>query len=114
MFAWDIGYWYCCLNPREQGVLRGTIMGIAETLNVGIPKIVWDFFWLPYGGDSEAVRLAFLATYRLEIVTIPLGEPPIDETVVRALYPLDYASWFLFLLSPEAACIGGCQQSRVP
>ena len=112
-FAWDIAWWWCCLNPRESGVLRGTIEGIALTLDVGIPLTIWDGFWLPYGGNGAAVRSAFLSIYKLEIVTIEVGEPPVPVDVVRALFPLDYASWALFLLTPEAACSSGCQQSTV-
>lgn len=114
MFAWEIGFWYCCLNPREQGVLRATIMGIAETLNIGIPLPLWSAFWLIYGGWNEEVQLSFLATYRLEIVTIEVGDPVELLDVVRAKVPADYASWVLFLLTPSAACIGGCLQSKLP
>lgn len=114
MFEWDIGFWYCCLNDREQGVLRGTIMALAETLYVGVPKPIWDAFWLPYLGTGQAVRDAFLSIYRLKIVTIEVGEPPVPLDVVRSDDVPLYVSWGLFLLTPEAACLGGCQQSTVP
>lgn len=114
MFAWDIGYWWCCLNLREQGVLRGTIIGLFDTLQVGIPTVLWDAFWLPYGGYNAEVKEAFVSIYRLEIVTIPLGEPPEDVSVMRARDPLQYLSWAAFLLTEQAACFDGCEQSRVP
>lgn len=114
MFAWDIAFWYCCLNPREQGVLRGSIIGLTDTLWVGLPVEIWDAFWLPYGGVNASVKEAFLSIYRLEIVTITVEE--IDISVVRPRdgYLPAWISWSLFLLTPEAACIGGCRQSRVP
>lgn len=114
MFAWDIAFWWCCINPREQGVLRGTIIGLADTLGVGFPVPLWDAFWLPYSGVNDEVKAAFRSIYRLEIVTIAIeGE---DVAVIRARsgYVLDYFSWAAFLLTPEAACLAGCQQSRVP
>ena len=114
MFAWDIAFWFCCLNPRENGVLRSTIEGIALTVNVGIPLEAWNAFWLPYVGNGTAVRDAFRAVFQLEIVTIMVGDPPIPLEVVRTIDPVAYASWTLFLLTPEAACISGCQQSTVP
>lgn len=109
-----IEWWYCCIHPREQGVLRTTIMGIAETLNVGIPVPLWDAFWLSYSPSGLAMRSAFLSIYGLEIVTIVVDPelPPID--VVRAKDALRYAAWFVFLLSPAAACTEGCQQSKLP
>lgn len=109
-----IDWWWCCIHPREQGVLRGTIMGIAETLNVGIPTAIWDAFWLPYTPSGAAMRAAFLSIYGLETVTVVVDPelPPVE--VVRALDGLRYAAWMVFLLTPPAACSGGCQQSRLP
>lgn len=114
MFPWDIDFWWCCLNPRERVVLRSTIDGIALTLNVGIPKPLWDTFWLGTLNSGEPVRDAFLSIYGLEIVTIPLGEPPVDTQVVRAKDGLTYAAWFVYIFTPAAACLSGCQQSSVP
>lgn len=114
MLPSDIGFWYCCLNDREQGVLRGTIMALAETLYVGVPKEIWDAFWLPYTGTGAAVRQAFLTIYGLKIVTIEVGDPPLPVEVVRSDDVAGYAFAFAFLLTPAAACIGGCQQSKLP
>lgn len=114
MFAWDIAFWFCCLNPRERGVLRATIDGEIATLGVGIPLDVWNTFWIASPDNGTAVREAFLRIFRLEIVTIEIGDPPVPVDVVA---PIDYAqwlSWGLFLLTPSAACLSGCQQSTVP
>lgn len=89
-------------------------MGIAETVNVGIPVPIWLAFWLPYPGVSDEVRSAFLDTYRLRIVTIEVGDPPLPVDVVQAYEGADYVAWAVFLLTPEAACSSGCGQSVVP
>lgn len=114
VFAWEIGWWFCCLNPRERGVLRATIVGIAETLNVGIPLGLWVAYWALYPAVSAETQVAFLRIYRLEIVTIVIDpeQPPVD--VVRALDPWVFESWAVFLLTAEAACLDGCEQSRLP
>lgn len=109
-----IDWWFCCIHPRERSVLRSTILGIAETLNVGIPVSLWDVFWIGIYGYGDAMKSAFISIYRLEIVTIEVDPelPPID--VVRARDGLMYAAWLVFLLTPPAACLEGCQQSRLP
>lgn len=114
MFAWDIGFWYCCLNPREQGVLRGTIIGLADTLYVGFPSPIWDAFWFPYTGVNDAVKSAFLSIYKLEIVTITLEDVEVSVIRPRGGDNAAWISWTIFLLTPAAACLDGCQQSRVP
>lgn len=110
----NIDFWYCCLNPREQGVLRATIEGELLTLFVGVPLAVWDGFWLPYTGDAPAVRAAFMAVYRLKIVTIEVGDPPVPVEVVITEETTAYVDYGIFLLTPGATCSGGCSQSRVP
>lgn len=114
MFAWDIAFWFCCLNPREREVLRLTIEGLILTVNVGIPVAAWDLFWVVFPDNGAAVRAAFLTTYRLSIVTIEVGDPPVPVDVVQADEYTSIISWALFLLEPEAACVEGCQQSTVP
>lgn len=109
-----IGWWFCCLNPREREVLRATIEGLALTLYVGIPLSLWDGFWLIYLYHGAAMRAAFLDIYRLEIVEIELGEPPVPVQVVRPLNESEYVDWLVFILTPDAACVDGCQQSKLP
>lgn len=114
MFAWDIGWWWCCLNPRERSVLHSTIEALSLTVWVGIPVSLWDSFWLIQTGVSPRVKEAFRYTYKLEIVTIVLeGE---EVAVIRPVggYLLDWASWLAFILTPDAACVGGCGQSQLP
>lgn len=111
---WDIGFWYCCIHPRERAVLNATIEGLVITLNEGIPLDLWDAFWSPWSGNGEAVRAAFRSIYKLEIVEIVVDPelPPIEA--VRARDGVVIALWGAFLLTPAAACVGGCQQSTVP
>jgi hypothetical protein len=114
VFEWDIGWWWCCLNPREREVLRATIEGLALTLYVGIPVAVWDAFWLIHPDNGQAVRDAFLIIYRLRIDTILVGEPPVPVDVVLTDEVITYASWLLFLATTGALCGDGCQQSVLP
>lgn len=114
MFDWDIGWWFCCLNPREREVLRATIEALALTLYVGVPVAVWDAFWLIHPDNGQAARDAFLILYKLSIEPIPIGDPPVVVDCVVTSEVLTYASWLLFLATPEAACIDGCQQSTLP
>jgi len=111
MFAWDIGFWYCCLNLREQAVLRATIIGLADTLYVGIPKPLWDAFWFPFVFVETAYQPAFLSIYKLEIVTIVVDLEEIAVVRPIAGHLPDYISWSLFLITPAAACLDGCGQS---
>lgn len=108
----EIGYWFCCLNPREREVLRLTIEGLALTLYVGVPVAVWDTFWFGFSDSGESVREAFLWVYLLHIGTIMVDEVPVDvvqaDTEALALY----VSWALWLLEPAASCPDGCEQSK--
>lgn len=108
-----LAWYFCCLHPRERGVLRSTAEALVLTLFLGVPLDVWEAFWLVYEDNGEAVRDAFVAIYGLEIATIEAGEPPVPVDVVR---PHDLPFWVdasLFILTPDAACLSGCQQSRV-
>lgn len=95
-------------------MLRSTAEALVLTLFIGVPLDVWGAFWLVYEDNGEAVRDAFLAIYGLEIATIDTGEPPTPLDVVR---PNDLPFWVdasLFILTPAAACLSGCEQSTVP
>lgn len=114
MFAWNIAYWYCCINPRERSVLHSTAEALLLTLWVGVPIDTWDAFWLLQADTNDEVKAAFRSIYRLEIVTI--GGEETEAVVVRPTdgYLPDWVSWSAFILTPAAACLDGCQQSRVP
>jgi hypothetical protein len=107
-----IQVWFCCLNPREREVLRGTILGLALTVEQFIIRGVWETFWFSYPGNGEAVREAFRSIYGLGIDTIALGEPPVPVEVLVPTDPLQWLSWGVYLLDPVSACPEGCQQSR--
>lgn len=108
-----IEWWFCCLNPREREVLRATIEALLLTLWLGVPEDVWRAFWLAHPDSGEAVQDAFLSIYGLEIATIDDDAETAPYTVVRPVDVSQYVSWSLFIATPDAACLSGCQQSRV-
>jgi len=112
--VYGIDWWYCCLNPRERSVLHSMAVALPLTLFLGVPVEEWDLFWLATFDDHEAYRAAFLSIYMLEIVTIG-----VDDEEVSVVRPRDGGLPFwvgasLFILTPSAACLTGCGQSRVP
>lgn len=95
-------------------MLRLTIEGVALTLGVGIPRELWDDFWLGTVQSGAAVRSAFLLIYGLEIVTIVGDDGEVEVVRPAGGFLVTYAGWALYLVTPSAACLDGCQQSRVP
>lgn len=109
-----ISDWYCCLNPLERETLKLTVEGLVLTLNLGIPLDLWNAFWVLGIGAGEVRRSAFRNVYRLEIVNVEYGDPPIPTDVVRST---DYAlvvEWGLYLVATAGLCLDGCQQSTFP
>jgi len=109
-----IEWWFCCLHPRERGVLRSTAEALVLTLFLGVPEDVWQAFWVVYEDNGEEVRQAFLRIYGLEIVSIT-----VDEELVSVVRPASgflalWVSYSLYILTPGAACLAGCEQSTVP
>lgn len=105
---------FCCLNPAERSVMRSTVLGLIETLGVGIPVDLWDAFWIGSGHDTDTYRDVFRLIYHLGIVTIEGGESPYD-----AVRPLDgwgdlWADIAVVVLLPSGACLDGCGQSDFP
>lgn len=83
-------------------------------LFLGVPLDVWDAFWFGTTGTGQRRRDAFIQIYQLEIATIEEGEPPVPVEVVR---PIDFVYWVevaVFILTPAAACLAGCEQSKLP
>jgi hypothetical protein len=109
----DIEHWFCCLNPREKGVLGSLLSALGVVMWFGMPKVAFDAFWVLYSPSGAALRASFLEIYGFEIVTIEteLG----DQEIVRskAFWLPYHVHWYLFLLSPEGACGGGCGFSYV-
>lgn len=106
-------YYFCCLNSGERQMLRVMGEALPLTLFLGVPKDVWDAYWSTVPLSGEPRRQAALYTYQLEIATIDVGDPPVSVDVVR---PADLAFWVdmsLYILTPDAACLDGCQQSTV-
>lgn len=109
-----ITWFFCCLHPRERGVLRSTAEALVLTLFLGVPEDLWRAFWLVYEDNGEEVIQAFLRIYGLEIVTI--GEPEEPVSVVRPAsgFLATWVEYSLFILTPGAACSDGCGQSSFP
>lgn len=109
-----IADWFCCLNPRERTVLRQTALALPVTLFLGVPKDIWDVFWVGAADNGDAVRASFLVSYGLEIVTIV--EDDVEVSVVRpsAGYLGYWVDWSVYMVTPSAACLAGCEQSTFP
>jgi len=94
--------------------MRNCALTLTLTLGAGVPLELYEAFWFASLRDTEAYRAAFEALYHLEIGTMMDGGVPID-----AMVPVDgFTIWWLeiglFLLTPDAACLSGCQQSQRP
>jgi len=113
MFLGDIEFWFCCINPTERGVLRPLVEAIALTLNVGMPLDLYLALWAVFPENSEARRNAFASIYGLETVTVVPGGELAPYDAVRALDPVLYASWFVYVFTLPATCVDGCEQSTV-
>jgi len=109
-----IEWWWCCLHPRERGVLRSTLEALLLTLWVGVPVDLWEAFWVVYEDNASNVREAFLSIYGLEIVTITVDEEELSVVRPAAGWLGYYVLWSTFILTPAAACIAGCEQSSFP
>jgi len=94
--------------------LRDTIEGLALTLYVGIPRTVWELFWVTSSPNGEALREAFRQIYGLHIGTIMEGDVEVEAIVPDTDAIVRYVEWAVFLVSPSASCLDGCQQSRFP
>lgn len=110
----ETALWFCCLHPRERNVLRTTALALVETLWIGVPTGLWDTFWLASPDVTDDVKLAFRIIFGLEIVTIEEGDDEISVIRPAAGYLGYWVSWSLFVVTPAAACLAGCEQSRVP
>lgn len=108
----DVSVWFCCLNPRERGVLGSVLSALGVALWFGMPRVAFDAFWVLYSPSGPALRDAFLEVFGFEIVTIEteLGEVELVRSVTHWL-PY-HVHWYAFVSSPAASCPGGCELSR--
>lgn len=109
----QLAWYFCCITSGERSVFRATAEALLLTLFVGVPLDVWDTFWFGVPNAPPVFRAAFLAIYQLEIVTIVDAGSGLDVEVVRPTNQPYWVEASLFIFTPEAACLGGCQQSRV-
>lgn len=109
-----ISWWYCCLNPREAGVLRAVASYMTLTLQPYVPLDVFDGFCASFGLTASAMRAAFVYIYQLQIATIVVDPelPPIE--VVEQADPILWAEWLVYFMSSASLCSEGCQQSKLP
>jgi hypothetical protein len=94
--------------------MRQSAEGLALTLYLGIPRPVWDAFWLVTTHDADVYKELFRSLYHLEI-----GTMVIDDADVEAVVVVDgFGSWWLamtvFLLTPAGSCPDGCEQTQLP
>jgi len=92
--------------------MRATAIGLAETLFVGIPSPLWFFLWEGTLHTDSVYKQAFLDLYHLEIVTIEGTEGLYEAVSPRDGYLAWWVSMSLFILTPDAACLVGCQQTK--
>lgn len=110
----SVGWFYCCLHPAERTVMRQTIEGLVLTLFLGVPLDVWTAFWLVTEHGAPEYQDAFRGLYHLEIVTIESDPAPIEVVrPIEGFLPF-WVEVGLFVVTPEAACLSGCTQSRRP
>lgn len=104
--------WFCCLTATERAVLRSTALALPLTLFVGIPRDVWDVFWLPLILQPEYRREVFIEVYLLEIVSIVVEG--VDVEIVRPTNLPVWVEYSLQVLTPSGACLDGCAQTIFP
>jgi len=101
--------WICCLNPREYAVLLGTILGLELSLFVGMPYDAWLLLWAGETLSLVPRQDAFVAQMELEIVTIVIGDPPVEVEVIR---PVNLPVWIeigMYIDTHSPLCSDGCE-----
>lgn len=106
--------WFCCINPVERQVWRGMQQAFLLTLYSFVPVDVWNALWLFADGDVQRRKELFLVSGSLSIVTMEIGSPPVPTDVVVTSRSGDWILLTGFLLTPEGACLDGCQRFTPP
>ncbi len=114
MLTRPLSWFYCCLHPREQSVLRAVSEALFVSFFVGIPVPVYRSFWLLWPGAGTDVRLAFEEVYGLEIVTIAIDDNEVEVVRPRSNRVVFWFGAVLYMATPQSLCAGGCEQSSVP
>jgi len=94
--------------------VRQTALDLPLTLFVGIPVDLWFTLCAASGLGGGRMREAFLDIYHLGIVTIMEGEDEIEVVAPADGFLSLWVDWSLFVVTPSAACLGGCEQSSFP
>jgi hypothetical protein len=95
-------------------VLRQTALALPLTLWLGVPTSIYDVFWFGAPDNGAPAREVFLNVYGLEIVTIVVEMEDTEVVRPKSGYLDLWVSWSLFVLTPGAACLAGCEQSTFP
>lgn len=93
---------YCCLNSRERSVMQQMGTWFGATGGTRVPISNWRAFWGITGSAFAAYSSLFAANYRLNVV--PTG----SGAGVYFLDPIMWGQVAVFVLTPAAACVGGC------
>jgi len=110
----DISEWFCCIAPAEKFVTSATSSLFVLSEYAGVAEVDWRLLWLPFSGTGAARQEAYLWHWWLDIVPMPIEEPPF---FVNMVVPRNLSTWVSFasyLSSPAAMCPDGCQQSKLP
>lgn len=94
--------------------MRQTAEGLALTLYLGIPRPIWEAFWLATTHDETWYRETFRTLYHLEIGSMEVDDAPVEAVVVVDGYTDWWLGVSLFLLSPGGSCVDGCPQTQLP
>jgi len=108
--VYRIGEWFCCLTSEERAILRSCAEAFVLTVGVGIPCDVYSAFWVLVLSSREARKAAFAEIFGLTQVELEVGDP--IETVCLWTFD-DSAFWIAltaFILTPEGACLAGCER----
>lgn len=84
------------------------------TLYLGVPLAVWDALWLATTHNTAEYKSVFRTLYHLEIGTMVVDGSDVDAVVVVDGFTAWWLSISVFLLTPSAACLDGCQQTQLP
>jgi len=109
-----IPFWFCCLNAAERGILRQCVTAFEASLGAFMPCPLFDVLWLIVPLSRDARKAAFLTIYGMTETELVI--PPSEEPVCVYTFD-DPAFWIalaLYTLTPEGACLDGCDRWYPP
>lgn len=106
--------WFCCLATPERIVWRLMASDLPVTLFVGVPLPLFDTFCIGAGLSPQWRVDSFLRIYHLIHATVVVEEADVEVIAPDEGYLPLWVSNSLFVLTPAAACLDGCQLSPRP